>query len=618
MGRHAHRNKGRKADGDSAGWSPASDVPTEVIPGIYDLASDTDTGGRPSRGRSLSGAFVKDTMRSWLHGWKRFLSIAVISLLGVAVMTGIYAGCRDTFRAANRFYDAQRLHDIQVLSTYGLTDDDVAALKQVRGVDVVQPERSQSVEADVKGTDKTVTINEIGVNGLDQPYLQDGRIPSKAGEVAVTKKFLADSGMAVGDSLTVTPVDTGTATSTVSDTDSADSGANGTEPTDEQADASQSAPSFPTELTITGTVIDPKDLSNPDGYSGATAFRNSLASDYTFFAPSDGVTGDIYTAISLTVSGSTDEDAFGDDYDTLVRDVADRIEATVQTKRQNERRQTLVDAAQKKLDQAKTDAYRQLDDAQMQITEQTEELKTRREQAKTTKQSLEDQLTQLEDQSEQLQDGKDQVNVGLLQARQGQSQLQQGIATAQTMNDLAAQGARAAEQAADAADQAVAGAQGLPETVLEPLRKAAKAARDLATQARSKADESAAQLTQLQSQLSQVNATIAQLEAQSATLQRQTEQLRGGRQQIRDGLKQIAAGEEQMTPANGSSRTRKTSLTPSARMPTVSSPSSSNASTTSPQPAGTCRRARQSAASARSNPTLAQSNQSATPSRSYS
>lgn len=64
--------------------------------------------------------------------------------------------------------------------------------------------------------------------------------------------------MAVGDSLTVTPVDTGTATSTVSDTDSADSGANGTEPTDEQADASQSAPSFPTELTITGTVIDPR------------------------------------------------------------------------------------------------------------------------------------------------------------------------------------------------------------------------------------------------------------------------------------------------------------------------------------------------------------------------
>ena len=206
-------------------------------------------------------------------------------------MTGIYAGCRDTFRAANRFYDAQRLHDIQVLSTYGLTDDDVAALKQVRGVDAVQPERSQSVEADVKGHRQN-RHHQRDRRERPRPAVPTGRPhSSKAGEVAVTKKFLADSGMAVGDSLTVTPVDTGTATSTVSDTDSADSGANGTEPTDEQADASQSAPSFPTELTITGTVIDPKDLSNPDGYSGATAFRNSLASDYTFFAPSDGVTG---------------------------------------------------------------------------------------------------------------------------------------------------------------------------------------------------------------------------------------------------------------------------------------------------------------------------------------
>ena len=482
-------------------------------------------------------AFVKDMLRMWAHSWKRFISIAMITLLGVAVLTGIYAGCRDAFRSTDRFFDAQGLHDVQVLSTAGLSNGDIAALRKVNGVAKVQAERSQEVTFDLDGR-KSATMQEIGTDGIDQPYLQEGRMPKKAGEIAVTRKFIRDSGKRIGTRLTVIPESASSDTSDTNDTNGAD-GTNETNGTDE-------APSFPTKLTIVGVVLDPQNLSNPDGYSAMTSFRSTATTDYTFFAPSDGVTGDIYTAISLTVSGSTDEDAFGDDYDTLVRDVADRIEATVQTKRQNERRQTLVDAAQKKLDQAKTDAYRQLDDAQMQITEQTEELKTRREQAKTTKQSLEDQLTQLEDQSEQLQDGKDQVNVGLLQARQGQAQLQQGIATAQTMNDLAAQGARAAEQAADAADQAVAGAQGLPETVLEPLRKAAKTARDLATQARSKADESAAQLTQLQSQLSQVNATIAQLEAQSATLQRQTEQLRGGRQQIRDGLKQIAAGEEQM------------------------------------------------------------------------
>ena len=34
-------------------------------------------------------AFVKDMIRVWLRSWKRFVSIAMITLLGVAVLTGI-------------------------------------------------------------------------------------------------------------------------------------------------------------------------------------------------------------------------------------------------------------------------------------------------------------------------------------------------------------------------------------------------------------------------------------------------------------------------------------------------------------------------------------------------
>ena len=61
------------------------------------------------------------------------------NLDGVAVLTGIYAGCRDAFLAAGRFYDQQGLHDLQVLSTYGLTGDDAAALRRIDGVQTVQP-----------------------------------------------------------------------------------------------------------------------------------------------------------------------------------------------------------------------------------------------------------------------------------------------------------------------------------------------------------------------------------------------------------------------------------------------------------------------------------------------
>lgn len=67
-------------------------------------------------------AFVKDMLRMWAHSWKRFISIAMITLLGVAVLTGIYAGCRDAFRSTDRFFDAQGLHDVQVLSTAGLVE----------------------------------------------------------------------------------------------------------------------------------------------------------------------------------------------------------------------------------------------------------------------------------------------------------------------------------------------------------------------------------------------------------------------------------------------------------------------------------------------------------------
>lgn len=293
-------------------------------------------------------AFIKDMVRMWLHAWKRFISIALISLLGVAVLTGIYAGCRDAFLATDRFFDTQGLHDIQVLSTAGLTDDDIAALRKISGVAKVQGERSQTVTVDLNGK-KTVTMQEIGTNGIDQPYLQSGRMPEKSGEIAVTRKFIKDSGCKKGDHITVTPQDS--ASSSVSDS----------------AESDNQAPSFPTELTIVGVVLDPQDLTNPDGYSGTNAFRSSATSDYTFFAPSDGVTGSMYTAVTILVKGAADKDSFSDVYDDTVSEVADRIDGTVRTNRQKARHQELLDAGTKQIDEAKAQTDKQFAAAQQQI-----------------------------------------------------------------------------------------------------------------------------------------------------------------------------------------------------------------------------------------------------------
>ena len=333
-------------------------------------------------------AFVKDMVRMWLHAWKRFVSIAMITLLGVAVLTGIYAGCRDAFLSTDRFFDTQGLHDIQVLSTAGLTDDDIAALRKVSGVAKVQGERSQTVTVDLNGK-KTVTMQEIGTNGIDQPYLQSGRMPEKSGEIAVTRKFIKDSGYKKGDHITVTPQDSASsassAASSVSDSAESDNqtGENGSQLSDsgesdtqdgksaarvtDSGESDNQTPSFPTELTIVGVVLDPQDLTNPDGYSGTNAFRSSATSDYTFFAPSDGVTGSMYTAVTILVKDAADKDSFSDAYDDTVSEVADRIDGKVRKNRQQARHQELLDAGTKQIDEAKAQADKQFAAAQQQI-----------------------------------------------------------------------------------------------------------------------------------------------------------------------------------------------------------------------------------------------------------
>lgn len=569
-------------------------------------------------------AYVKDTTRSWLRGWKRFLSIAVISLLGVSVLTGIYAGCRDMFLAADRFYDEQGLHDIQILSTYGLTDDDIVALRRIDGVDTIQPERTQSATTDVAGTDKSVTMTEIGVEGLDLPYLQEGRMPTKAGEVAVTEKYLIDSGHSIGDTITITPADTATSfgvdlsdsgdsngnatqagtetnesgdsderqeTATADANESGDSDANG-EPVDDET-----SPQFPTELIITAQVLDPKDLTNPTGYV-TSALRSPTTADYVFFAPSNGVTGNVYTAISLTVEGTDEQDTFGDDYDRIVDEVIDRIEHTVQDDRQQARRQSIVNEAQRQLDGAKADAYAQLDDGQRQIDDQRATLDENRQTLADTRSQLESAQIEIAAGETQIATARSQIAAGRLQITQGRQQIneartqlnagKQQLADARAQLDAAQQELSNAEQMLQLARQVRDMLDSVP-TVDEatwaqiaallaqlgidvepdvPPGDGMQSIKDQLdatiadTQAQydegkrqydannavvtQKEQEAAAGEAELNAQASTLEANATALEQQATQLETQAATLAMNKQQVEDGLKQVEDGEAQL------------------------------------------------------------------------
>lgn len=275
-------------------------------------------------------AFVKDMLRSWLHSWKRFLAISLISALGVAVLTGIWAGCQDMYQAADRFYKAQGLYDVQVVSSSGLTDDDLQALRRLSDVSKAQAEEFEKAQTTVNGSKKELTLVRLHSHGLNQPYLQAGRLPQSKNEVAVTQKFLTDSHLRLGGHIQL----------------------------EDDHDASQTADNT-SELTIIGTVLDPQDLVNPRGRR-AGGFRRTTTSDYRLFlpnkAPADSGSQQqkpVYAAISLRMQGSEQMDTFRDDYEDAVNRMTDRIARKVQPDRQEARHQELVDNVKLQLEQAR-------------------------------------------------------------------------------------------------------------------------------------------------------------------------------------------------------------------------------------------------------------------------
>ena len=306
-----------------------------------------------TRHKALGSAFLLDTWRSWLRAWKPFLSIMIISMLGVAVLTGIYAGCRDTFLAANRFYEQQGLHDVEVVSTMGLTDDDVDALRGVDGVDDAVGVHIERVTIDGEGGHRlNATLREPAdgaKDAIDVPYVREGRLPDAPGEVAVTEQFAYDTHHRIGDTIDVTAASGG-----------------------DERDGTHA-------LTIVGIVTNPSDLSNPEGYSGS-AFRSAVANDYTcYVAPGSlektfGADGDVYGAVVMRLADTQNKDAFSDDYDSFVSSTVSRIERDVQTKREEARRDALQKRAQDELTRAKEQAYAEIHTAQARLDAQRSQL----------------------------------------------------------------------------------------------------------------------------------------------------------------------------------------------------------------------------------------------------
>ena len=136
------------------------------------------------------------------HITKRFLSILFIVLLGTAFLSGIRSSEPDMRQTGDTYADDSELMDIKALCTYGVTEEDVKAVKELPGVEDAIGEYGMDFVTNYEGDQKVIHV--MGINdSMNHLEVTEGRLPDKVGECVAD----ADGPYKVGDKIKLASVD---------------------------------------------------------------------------------------------------------------------------------------------------------------------------------------------------------------------------------------------------------------------------------------------------------------------------------------------------------------------------------------------------------------------------
>lgn len=452
----------------------------------------------------MAHAFRKDIWRTIVQSRKRFISILVICVLGVTMVTGLRASCFDLRNSADAFFDSQQLYDVSIQSTLGLSAKDVEAVSKIEGVQQTEGTWTEDTYTDAGSSRLSVEVKVLSESGINEPYLVSGELPTTSNEIAVTQNYLDVSGASIGDTVTL-------------------------------EDNGSDALFMRTEYTITGTVIDPTELTNP---TGPIAIRASASPDCCFFVTADAVdpeVADTFTTIYIKAANADGISSYSDQYTSLINTVVDNLE-TLRTEREQARTDEIKQDAQATIDEQEAEAQdgfaeagSQLADAQAQIDDGWEELIASKSQLAEGRQQLADGEAELEAQAQQLKEGRAQIEEGLNQVTEGRTQIESGIQQINAACDAQIEDAQAA------LDQGL-----IDENTYRAMLQVIE-------------QERANQLAPLDEQLKTLEITEQQLSTQlsqitegETALASARQQLEASRQEITSGEQQIAAGEKEL------------------------------------------------------------------------
>ena len=125
----------------------------------------------------MKNAMQKDFWREIQHTRSRFFSIMILVALSVAFLSGLKATAPDMKKTGDDYLDSLYLADIQVLSTLGLTDDDITSLRA--------QDKVEDAEGEYVIEDKTRDAIRANVSCFE--YAEKGKLFSELSRIVMGK-----------------------------------------------------------------------------------------------------------------------------------------------------------------------------------------------------------------------------------------------------------------------------------------------------------------------------------------------------------------------------------------------------------------------------------------------
>ena len=326
----------------------------------------------------------------------RFLSIFFIVALGTAFFSGIQAAAPDMRYSGDAYYDENRLMDLKVVSTLGLTQDDVDELDALSGIEYAEGSYLCDVLTGDEENQKALRFESLSEN-LNLVTVEEGRLPEKTGECLMDYEYAQKYGYQTGDTLHIQ------------------------EEREEENDAVLKTDTY----TITGICSSPLYIAFS---RGNTDIGNGEISGFVY-VPAETFDTDYYMQIYMLAAGAGDTTAYREKYEDVVDQAREQV-ISIEEKRcearyaeiQQEARDKVEDAKQELAD-GRQEADEKLSDAKQELSDAKPKLADGRRELAEKKQELADGKQELAEKKQELADAKQKIADGFAQLNSAKQQL---------------------------------------------------------------------------------------------------------------------------------------------------------------------------------------------------